>query len=53
MRSNGTVDVSKVAVYFKGGGHVRAAGCSMEGNMYDVMNNIAARIDLQLVSEGE
>ncbi len=53
MRSNGTVDVSKVAVYFQGGGHVRAAGCSMEGNMYDVMNNIAARIDLQLVSEGE
>ena len=33
MRSNGPVDVS-MAVYaiFRGGGHVKAAGCTMHGH---------------------
>ena len=30
LRSNGDADVSKVAVKFGGGGHVRAAGCSID-----------------------
>ena len=42
------VDVSKVASYFGGGGHVRAAGCTMNGTFYDVINNISARIELQI-----
>ena len=29
MRSNGRVDVAAVASYFGGGGHVRAAGCTL------------------------
>ncbi|HEX3021847.1 MAG TPA: bifunctional oligoribonuclease/PAP phosphatase NrnA [Lachnospiraceae bacterium] len=48
MRSNGDVDVSKIAVYFGGGGHVKAAGCSMKGVMHDVVNNITRHIEVQL-----
>lgn len=48
MRSCKYIDVSKVAAYFGGGGHVRAAGCSMNGTFYDVINNISAQIELQM-----
>ncbi len=48
MRSNGRVDVSKVAVYFHGGGHAMAAGCTITGGVHDVINNLAAQIALQL-----
>lgn len=56
MRSNSIVDVSKVASYFGGGGHIRAAGCSMSGSLYDVINNLAPHIEKQLKAhraEGE
>ncbi len=49
LRSNGRVDVSKVAVYFQGGGHFMAAGCTMDGSVYDVVNNIAAQVEKQLM----
>lgn len=48
LRSNGAVDVSKIAVYFGGGGHMRAAGCDMSGSMYDVINNVTEQIEKQL-----
>ncbi len=48
MRSNGKVDVSKVAVVFKGGGHVMAAGCLMKGKIRDVIRLLADEIALQL-----
>lgn len=48
MRSNGKVDVSKVAGYFGGGGHVKAAGCELSGNFYDVVNNLTLHIESQL-----
>ena len=51
MRSNGDVDVSKIAVFFGGGGHVRAAGCELSGSVYDVINNVTAEIERQLVEE--
>ena len=51
LRSNGKVDVSKVAVFFGGGGHTRAAGCDLHGSMYDVINNITAEIERQLTEE--
>lgn len=31
LRSNGHADVSKIALQFGGGGHIKAAGCSIEG----------------------
>lgn len=48
MRSNGIVDVSKVATYFGGGGHVRASGCTMTGTYHDVINNLSKEIAKQL-----
>ncbi|MCI8401245.1 MAG: bifunctional oligoribonuclease/PAP phosphatase NrnA [Lachnospiraceae bacterium] len=48
LRSNEKVDVSRVASYFGGGGHVRAAGCTMSGTFYDVVNNLSAQIAGQL-----
>jgi bifunctional oligoribonuclease and PAP phosphatase NrnA len=48
MRSNGEVNVSKIAVYFGGGGHIKAAGCSMRGSLHDVINNLTPHIEAQL-----
>lgn len=48
MRSNGLVDVASVAVFFGGGGHVRAAGCTMRGTVHDVINNLSAQIAQQI-----
>lgn len=53
LRSNGNVDVSRIAVFFGGGGHMRAAGCDMQGSMHDVVNNITAEIEKQLEQEAE
>lgn len=47
MRSNGEVNVSKIAVYFGGGGHIKAAGCTMHGSVHDVINNLTAHIEAQ------
>ena len=48
MRSKEKVDVSKIASFFGGGGHIRAAGCTMIGSMHDVINNLSAHIVKQL-----
>lgn len=48
MRSNEHVDVAKVASYFGGGGHIRAAGCTMKGTFHDVINNLSLHIAEQL-----
>ena len=42
--ANGKIDVSKIAVYFGGGGHMRAAGCDLQGSVYDVINNVTGQI---------
>lgn len=51
MRSQSIVDVSAIASYFGGGGHVRAAGCTMAGSIHDVVNNLSRHIAKQLESE--
>ena len=48
LRSTNDLDVSKIAVYFGGGGHVKAAGCTMAGSVHDVVNNLSARISVQI-----
>ncbi len=48
MRSKGRVDVAGVAMRFGGGGHVRAAGCTMNGTYHDNINNLAIGIAEQL-----
>ncbi len=47
MRANGEVNVSKIACYFGGGGHIRAAGCTMWGSAHDVVNNLTLHIEAQ------
>lgn len=51
LRSNGCVDVNQVAGYFGGGGHIKAAGCTMHGTIYDVINNLTLHIEHQLLQE--
>lgn len=51
MRSGGLINVSSIAQFFGGGGHVRAAGCTVKGTAHDVINNISAQIELQLAEE--
>ena len=48
MRSNNYVNVSKVAAYFGGGGHIRASGCTMNGSVHDVINNLSGQIEAQM-----
>lgn len=51
MRSSDNVDVSKIATIFGGGGHAKAAGCTMHGSPFDVVNNITLYIEKQLTGE--
>ena len=51
LRSKKAIDVSVIAGYFGGGGHVRAAGCVMPGTIYDVLNNLSRQIELQFAKE--
>lgn len=48
LRSNEKVDVAKVASYFGGGGHMRAAGCTLKGTFHDCVNNLSLHIEEQL-----
>lgn len=48
MRSKGLIDVATIAVKFGGGGHVRAAGCTMNGTYHDNVNNLSIEIAEQM-----
>jgi len=48
LRSNGIVDVSKIAYHFGGGGHIKAAGCTMAGTVQDIINTLTPHIEEQL-----
>lgn len=53
LRSNGRVNVEKVASFFGGGGHERAAGVIMQGTFHDIVNNLSAQIAGQLKNKKE
>ena len=48
LRASGNVDVSKVAQFFGGGGHVKAAGLTMKGNAQDIVDKLTQQIGKQL-----
>lgn len=48
LRSNEKVDVAKVASGFGGGGHMRAAGCTMKGSFHEIINYLSLPIERQL-----
>ena len=53
LRSKRYADVSKVAQYFGGGGHVRAAGCTVKGQAQDVIEDLVKQIEKQLTDTDE
>ena len=42
FRSNDYADVGEIAADCGGGGHIKAAGCMMKGNLYDILERIGA-----------
>ncbi len=52
LRSGEKVNVAEVASYFGGGGHARAAGCTMKGTFHDCVNNLSLHIEKQLEAGG-
>ena len=44
LRSNGLVDVNKIAQHFGGGGHKTASGCTMRGKLTEVRKKVIAKI---------
>lgn len=51
LRSNEYIDVSRIATFFGGGGHIKAAGFTMRGSLHDVVNNITEHIELQMENQ--
>lgn len=45
LRANDYVDVAEISSIFSGGGHMRAAGFSVEGNLQDNIKRIVAEIE--------
>ena len=48
LRASGTVNVSEVAQVFGGGGHVKAAGLTMDGKAADIIEQLVREISMQL-----
>ncbi len=48
LRTGEAVDAAKVVSHFDGGGHMRAAGCTMQGTFHDCVNNLSRYIAEQL-----
>ncbi len=48
LRSNGLVDVNKIAQAFGGGGHKTAAGCTLKGRLSNIRRKVIARIGAEL-----
>ncbi|MCR5100991.1 MAG: bifunctional oligoribonuclease/PAP phosphatase NrnA [Butyrivibrio sp.] len=51
LRSDGMVNVAKVAEIFGGGGHARAAGLTINGTPHDVINSITLYLEQYLNGE--
>jgi bifunctional oligoribonuclease and PAP phosphatase NrnA len=48
LRSNGRVDVNKIAAYFGGGGHKSASGCTLTGRLRDIRKRVLFKINTRL-----
>lgn len=51
LRCNTQLDVSRIASYFGGGGHKKAAGCTMSGSYRDVLTNLCGHIEAAMAEE--
>lgn len=52
LRSGGRVDVSAVAQKFGGGGHMRAAGCTIEGKLEEIIRSVVSEVEKSLRDHG-
>ena len=48
LRANGEFNVAEVVAVFGGGGHVKAAGCTMEGSIEDILARLIEEIAKRL-----
>lgn len=48
MRTNREIDLTLAAVYFGGGGHKKAAGCTIKGTVETVLDKLTEQIEKQL-----
>lgn len=48
LRSGGKVDVARIAKSFGGGGHVRAAGCAINGTLEEAVQQVVKEVGLAL-----
>lgn len=48
LRSNGQANVAEIAKSFGGGGHIRAAGCTIQGTLEEVINQVVDRVRSKL-----
>lgn len=55
MRSSDNVDVSQICGHFGGGGHTRAAGCQLEGELDEIKARILKKVEesINLLSSGK
>ena len=49
LRSQGKVDVNKIAAFFQGGGHKAASGCTLTGNIKKIEKSVIAKIQSSLI----
>ena len=47
LRTNSRLDVSRIAMAFGGGGHVKAAGCTVKGTPDSILAGICGQVKLQ------
>jgi phosphoesterase RecJ-like protein len=50
VRSEDPVDASKICLEFGGGGHARAAGCTMKGSLSEVKQNLIEAVGREFAS---
>lgn len=53
LRANGDFNVADIACSFGGGGHVKAAGCTMEGHIDDIICRLLEAIAKRIEKEKE
>ena len=47
LRTNSDVDLARIAAAFGGGGHVKAAGCTVTGTVEEILDGVKEQIEIQ------
>ena len=53
FRSKGKYDVAQVATNFNGGGHKKAAGCTIDGTLEQATGRILEQLKIALAKQGK